>query len=276
MVGVLAVAFLVWSVILGKFVMKKIFVLAATMAAFSSSAMAYTQRDVDRLLNILEKEQAYYVTFLSKGYGLSQEVTQAVVSQTVSYLNDHRITELFLKEAEANPKASPETLSMGIAKKGYLRLPPEDVVFATEFYAKMISSLPDESCKAMSMGKDTGALSHKPDKNIAAFFASQNPSDVVRYLCMDSKAIRAEVEALREPAKNSPRDLKLLQQAFATNYQRILSSYSELDQARMLQAVRDPKGAPACDVCKAFKMTFKVYESLDPKMKTVYSYSMGH
>ena len=142
----------------------------------------------------------------------------------------------------------------------------------TDSKAKAVSKF----AEAMSMGKDTGALSHKPDKNIAAFFASQNPSDVVRYLCMDSKAIRAEVEALREPAKNSPRDLKLLQQAFATNYQRILSSYSELDQARMLEAVRDPKGAPAGDVCKAFKMTFKVYESLDPKMKTVYSYSMGH
>ena len=158
-----------------------------------------------------------------------------------------------------------------IAAKGYCRLAPEDVVFVTEFQTKMITSLPDEACKAMSIGSKNPL--EKPYPDVAKFFASQNSSDVIRFLRIHTKAIKAEVDQVRKPVKITPQELKTLQQIFMANYQHIFSEYSALDQQHMIYAQKNPVNAPACDVCNNLKMSFKVFESLNPEMKTLFSYN---
>ena len=271
LVGIRAVAFLVWSVIFLRFEMKKMLVLVATLATLSSSAMAYTERDVDLMLDTLVQGQVEYARMLAKGYGLSQKLVDAVIEEDTKNLNSRRVAERLLREVEGNPGAAMEEIPLRLAVKGYCRLPPEDVVFVTEFQTKMIASLPDEACKAMSIGSKD--LIAKPDPDVAKFFASQNSADVIRFLCMHTKAIKAEVDQIRKPVKITPLELTALQQTFRENYQRIFSEYSVQDQQRMAYAQRNPLNAPACDVCNGFKMSFRVFESLNPEMKTLFSYN---
>lgn len=246
-------------------------VLTAALVAFSSSGMAYTERDVDRMLDLLVRGQVEYARMLSKGYGLSQKLADAVVKEETKYLNSRRVAERFLEEIEGNPRVGLEMIMARLAIKGYSRLSPEDVVFVAEFQNKMIASLPDEACKAMGIGNKD--FIKEPDPDVAKFFGSQNSADVIRFMCMHTKAIKAEADQIREPLKITPQKLKALKQIYVANYQRIFSEYSVLDQQRMTNARRNPVNAPACDVCNGFKVSFKVFESLTPEMKTLFSYN---
>ena len=75
--------------------MKKIIVLAATLVTFSSSAMAYTERDVDRMVDALVQAQVEYARMIAQGYGLSQELVDAVVQEGTKNLKNRRVVERF-------------------------------------------------------------------------------------------------------------------------------------------------------------------------------------
>ena len=99
----------------------------------STSAMAYTIDEVERMSKALVDGQVEYAKLVSENYGLSSEVKEAVLKEFEKNMKDPRVAERLLYELEANPKSNPELVPQQLALKGYRRLPAEDVVFLITF-----------------------------------------------------------------------------------------------------------------------------------------------